>query len=363
MKMRVGLVGMRGMVGSVLLQRMLEENDFAGIEPIFFSSSQVGKPAPHFERLKYHDAYDLEELQHLDVILTCQGSGYTEKVYPALRKQGWEGYFIDASSHLRLHPDAQICLDPVNHALLEEALEQGVRTFVGGNCTVSLMLMVLSEVLRSGEVEYLTSSTYQAASGVGMQAITALLRQMQELSQHSDPDFQEMDKALHAYFNQDYSDQPMGGLLAGSLLPWIDSDLGQGVSREEAKMLPETLKIMSLGETIPMDTICVRVGVLRCHSQSITLKMKSDWSIERLEETIRAANPWAKVIPNQKEMTLEGLTPASISGTLNVAAGRIRKLNLPGHYYNLFTVGDQLLWGAAEPLRRMLKIIRKREKR
>lgn len=363
MKMRVGLVGTRGMVGSVLLQRMLEENDFLGIEPFFFSSSQVGKPVPHFERLKYHDAYDLEELEHLDVILTCQGSGYTEKVYAPLREQGWQGYFIDASSHLRLHPQARICLDPVNHTLLDDALEQGIKTFVGGNCTVSLMLMVLSEVLRSGEVEYMTASTYQAASGAGMQAITALLRQMKALGQHIDPDFQEMDKSLHAYFNQDYSDQPMGGLLAGNLIPWIDVDLGDGRSKEESKMFPETMKIMGLEQEIPMDSLCVRVGVLRCHSQAITLKMKSDWSVERLEETISSANPWVKVIPNQKEMTLEALTPATISGTLNVGVGRIRKLNLPGHYYSLFTVGDQLLWGAAEPLRRMLKIIRKRERR
>lgn len=362
MKMKVGLIGTRGMVGSVLLQRMLAEDDFAVIRPVFFSSSQAGLPVKGFSHLQYHDAYDLEHLADMDVLLSCQGSDYTAQVYDVLRQGGWQGYFIDAASYLRLRDESVICLDPVNCDLIKEAVRRGVKTFVGGNCTVSLMLMALSAVIKSGAVEWINAATYQAASGAGIQGVKALLREMQTLgniaAECDNTGFLELDGQLNAWLHEDHTEQVMGGVLAGSLLPWIDSDLQNGISREEAKMQPEAAKI--LGEAagfMPMDSLCIRVSAIRCHSQAITLKLRHDLSLEALAALIESANSWVKVIPNCKEDSLRELTPAHISGTLNIAVGRIRKLNLPGHYWSLFTVGDQLLWGAAEPLRRMLRFL------
>ncbi len=336
--MKLGLVGTRGMVGSVLMQRMQEEGDFKGVFPTFFSSSQVGRAVPDFAHCIYRDAYNLQELASMDVIITCQGSDYTEQVYASLRKI-WQGYWIDAASHLRLDDEAVICLDPVNGDLLKDALNQGKKTFVGGNCTVSLMLMALSKVLKTGEVESVTSMTYQAASGAGKTAMDALVYEMH-------------------HFGEVVPENPMGGPLAGSLLPWIDADLANGISREEAKMQAEAMKITGISMPIPMDSLCVRVGVLRCHSQAITVTMKNTMSLAEFTTLIANNNEWVKVIANAKAATLQGLTPIAVAGSLDIAVGRIRKFNVPGNVFALFTVGDQLLWGAAEPLRRMLNIVR-----
>ncbi len=354
MKLKVGLIGTRGMVGTVLLQRMLEENDFAEIDATFFSSSEMGQCVPIFPELYYKDAYDLAELGGMDVLLTCRGSEYTQAIYAPLRDAGWQGYFIDAASRLRLAEDSMICLDPVNGPQLRTALKAGIKTFVGGNCTVSLMLMALSQVIATGEVEFLTAVTYQAASGAGMQGMHALLEEMKVLGQRAPSDFILNPAHVYAGLGQR---SPLGGPLAGSLLPWIDTDSGEGISREEAKMSREAAKIMGLSDMPPMDSLCVRVGVLRCHSQALTLRFKRAFSEEEFTHLIQTANPWVQIVPNEKAASLQALTPAHISGHLRIAVGRIRKLNLPGHVWSLFTVGDQLLWGAAEPLRRMLRTL------
>ncbi|HEY6837114.1 MAG TPA: aspartate-semialdehyde dehydrogenase [Geobacteraceae bacterium] len=362
--MKVGLVGWRGMVGSVLLQRMQEENDFAGIEPVFFSTSQAGQPAPmNAGTLK--NASDIEELKKLDVILTCQGGDYTKAVHPELRKSGWKGYWIDAASTLRMEPNAVIILDPVNRNVIDAALARGDKDFIGGNCTVSLMLMALGGLFRAGLVEWLSSMTYQAASGAGAPNMRELLSQMgvlhgsvAELLKNPGSAILEIDRRVTAELRGDaIPKKEFGHALAGSVLPWIDREVEDGQSREEWKGFAETNKILGTTSPIPVDGICVRVGAMRCHSQAITIKLTKDVPLADLEELIKNDNQWVKFVPNTKAETLAQLTPAAVSGLLTVPVGRVRKMKMGPQYLQAFTCGDQLLWGAAEPLRRMLRIL------
>ncbi|SNB46503.1 aspartate-semialdehyde dehydrogenase [Geobacter sp. DSM 9736] len=362
--MKVGLIGWRGMVGSVLLQRMQEENDFAGIEPVFFSTSQAGQPAPmNAGTLK--NASDLEELKKLDVILTCQGGDYTKAVHPELRKSGWNGYWIDAASTLRMEPNAVIILDPVNRNVIDAALAQGQKDFIGGNCTVSLMLMGLGGLFRAGLVEWLSSMTYQAASGAGAPNMRELLSQMgvlhgsvADLLKNPSSAILEIDRKVTAELRGDAMPKKEFGFpLAGNLLPWIDREVEDGQSREEWKGFAETNKILGASSPIPVDGICVRVGAMRCHSQGITIKLNKDVPIADIENLIANDNQWAKLVPNNKADSLAQLTPAAVSGTLTVPVGRVRKMKMGPQYVQAFTCGDQLLWGAAEPLRRMLRIL------
>jgi aspartate-semialdehyde dehydrogenase len=362
--MRVGLVGWRGMVGSVLLQRMQEENDFAGIEPVFFSTSQAGGVAPmNTGTLK--DAADIAELKKLDIILTCQGGDYTKAIHPELRKQGWKGYWIDAASTLRMEKDAVIILDPVNRNVIDAALKNGQKDFIGGNCTVSLMLMALGGLFRAGLVEWLSTMTYQAASGAGAPNMRELLEQMGVLNA-SVADL--LSKPASAILDIDTQvtatlrggtmpTKEFGFPLAGNLLPWIDREVEDGQSREEWKGLVETNKILGSRTPIPVDGICVRVGAMRCHSQALTIKLNKDLPLADIENLIRNDNEWVRLVPNTKADSLAQLTPAAISGTLTVPIGRVRKMKMGPHYLSAFTCGDQLLWGAAEPLRRMVRVL------
>jgi aspartate-semialdehyde dehydrogenase len=362
--MKVGLVGWRGMVGSVLLQRMQEENDFAGIEPVFFSTSQAGAPAPMNAGPLKH-ASDLAELKKLDIIITCQGGDYTKAIHPELRKSGWNGYWIDAASTLRMEKDAVIILDPVNRNVIDVALANGQKDFIGGNCTVSLMLMALGGLFRAGLVEWLSSMTYQAASGAGAPNMRELLDQMGVL--HSsiagllkDPAsaILDIDRKVTATLRSDaVPKKEFGFPLAGNLLPWIDREVEDGQSREEWKGYAETNKILGTETPIPVDGICVRVGAMRCHSQALTIKLNKDVPIGDIEALIANDNGWVKLVPNTKADSLAQLTPAAISGTLTVPIGRVRKMKMGPQYLSAFTCGDQLLWGAAEPLRRMLRIL------
>ena len=364
--MKVGIVGWRGMVGSVLLQRMVEENDFAlGFEPVFFTTSQAGQAAPmNAGVLKSAD--DIAELKKLDIIITCQGGDYTKAVHSELRKQGWTGYWIDAASTLRMEPDAVIILDPVNRNVIDAALAKGQKDFIGGNCTVSLMLMALGGLFRAGLVEWLTSMTYQAASGAGAPNMRELLSQMGVLNgvvaeelKNPGSAILEIDKKVTATLRD--GSMPMkefGGYpLAGNVLPWIDREVEDGQSREEWKGFAETNKILGTTSPIPVDGICVRVGAMRCHSQGLTIKLKKDLPLADIENLIANDNQWVRLIPNNKAETLAGLTPAAVSGTLTVPVGRVRKMKMGPQYLQAFTCGDQLLWGAAEPLRRMLRIL------
>ncbi len=362
--MKVGLVGWRGMVGSVLLQRMQEENDFVGLEPVFFSTSQTGQPAPmNAGTLK--DASDLAELQKLDVIITCQGGDYTKSVHPDLRKAGWQGYWIDAASSLRMESDAVIILDPVNRNVIDTALANGQKDFIGGNCTVSLMLMAIGGLFRAGLVEWVSSMTYQAASGAGAPNMRELLAQMGHLHGSvagllEDPAsaILDIDSDVTASLNGVHlPKQEFGYPLAGSLLPWIDREVEDGQSREEWKGYAETNKILGYDSPVPIDGLCVRVGAMRCHSQALTIKLNKDLPIEEIEALLDNDNQWVKLVPNTKLATLEQLTPAATSGTLTVPVGRVRKMKMGPQYISAFTCGDQLLWGAAEPLRRMLRIL------
>ncbi|MSN26008.1 MAG: aspartate-semialdehyde dehydrogenase [Geobacter sp.] len=363
--MKVGIVGWRGMVGSVLLQRMVEEGDFnIGIEPVFFSTSQAGQPAPmNAGTLKSAD--DIAELKKLDIIITCQGGDYTKAVHPELRKQGWNGYWIDAASTLRMEDNAVIILDPVNRDVIDKALANGQKDFIGGNCTVSLMLMALGGLFRAGLVEWLTSMTYQAASGAGAPNMRELLSQMGALSgtvaeelKNPGSAILEIDKKVtEALRDGTLPTKEFGFPLAGNVLPWIDREVEDGQSREELKGFAETNKILGTVNPIPVDGICVRVGAMRCHSQAITIKLNKDLPIEEIENLIKNDNQWVKLIPNTKAETLAGLTPAAVSGTLTVPVGRVRKMKMGPQYVQAFTCGDQLLWGAAEPLRRMLRIL------
>jgi aspartate-semialdehyde dehydrogenase len=365
--MKVGIVGWRGMVGSVLMQRMQEENDFAGIEPVFFSTSQAGQVAPmNAGTLK--DASDIAEFKKLDVILTCQGGDYTKAVHPELRKQGWQGYWIDAASGLRMEPNSVIILDPVNRNVIDAALKNGQKDFIGGNCTVSLMLMALGGLFRAGLVEWLTSMTYQAASGAGAPNMRELLSQMGVLNgvvaeelKNPGSAILEIDRKVTATLRSDaLPTKEFGAPLAGNVLPWIDREVEDSQSREEWKGFAETNKILGTTSPIPVDGICVRVGAMRCHSQALTIKLNRDVPIADIEGLIANDNQWVKFVPNTKADTLAQLTPAAVSGTLTVPIGRVRKMKMGPHYLQAFTCGDQLLWGAAEPLRRMLRILMER---
>ncbi len=364
----VGFIGWRGMVGSVLMQRMTEERDFDGIRPVFFSTSQTGEEAPQFggHRSTLQDAFDIDALSALDIIISCQGGDYTNEVYPKLRRSGWSGYWIDAASALRMNDDAIIILDPVNGKHIEAGLNNGIKTFVGGNCTVSLMLMSLGGLFTNDLVEWASVATYQAASGAGARHMRELLVQMGALNAHVVKELQNPASAIldieqkvtEFTRNGSLPTEQFGAPLAGSLIPWIDKKLDNGQSREEWKGQAETNKILVRSQDIiPVDGLCVRIGALRCHSQAFTLKLKKDLPVAEIEALLSAHNEWVHVVPNDREITMRELTPAAVTGTLKTPVGRIRKLNMGPDYISAFTVGDQLLWGAAEPLRRMLNIL------
>jgi len=365
--MRVGFVGWRGMVGSVLMGRMLEENDFADIDAEFFTTSNVGGAAPNIgkDTPPLQDAYDIDALKSLDAIVSCQGGDYTGAVFSKLRSAGWDGYWIDAASSLRMDASAIIVLDPVNDSVIREGLAKGVRNYVGGNCTVSLMLMALGGLFKEGLVDWVSSMTYQAASGAGARNMRELLTQMGELrdcvaSELSNPAsaILDIDRKVVEKMRGDLSTAEFGAPLAGSLLPYIDKQLANGQSREEWKAQAETNKILGVdGAPIPVDGVCVRIGAMRCHSQAFTIKLNKDVPLEDIESLMAQANDWVKVVPNDRDATLQELTPTKATGTLSVPVGRIRKLNMGPKYLSAFSVGDQLLWGAAEPLRRMLRIL------
>ncbi len=366
---RVGFVGWRGMVGSVLMQRMREENDFADIaEPVFFTTSQVGQAGPDVGRevAPLKDAMDIDGLSVMDVIVTCQGGDYTNAVYPRLRAAGWKGYWIDAASALRMSEDSVIVLDPVNLDVIHDALRDGVKDYIGGNCTVSLMLMALGGLFRAKQVKWLSAMTYQAASGAGAKNMRELLVQMGALNAAVKPLLDdpasailEIDRQVADALRSDaFPTQNFGVPLAGSLIPYIDKQLGNGQSREEWKGQAETNKILGRRKKpIPVDGVCVRVGAMRCHSQALTIRLKDDVPLDEIEGMIAAGNDWVRLVPNDRESSMRELTPTAVTGRLHVPIGRVRKMNLGPKFVTAFTVGDQLLWGAAEPLRRMLRIL------
>lgn len=363
----VGFVGWRGMVGSVLMERMLEENDFSRIKPVFFTTSNVGGQGPdvgvEVDPLK--DAYNLDELAATDIILSCQGGDYTNKVFQPLRDKGWNGYWIDAASALRMNDDAVVVLDPVNLNVIEDALANGVKNYVGGNCTVSLLLLAIGGLFKADLVEWVSAMTYQAASGAGARNMRELISQMGYLRDSvadllADPASAILDidkKIVEAQRSTDFPITEFGAPLAGNLLPFIDSQLDSGQSREEWKAQAEANKILATEQVIPMDGTCVRIGAMRSHSQALTIKLKKDLPLEEIEKLISEANPWVKLVPNTREASMRDLSPAAVTGTLDIAIGRLRKMNMGGEYLNAFTVGDQLLWGAAEPVRRMLALL------
>lgn len=371
MNQAVGLVGWRGMVGSVLMQRMRDENDFSLFQPVFFSTSNTGGAAPAWAdgAGPLQDAYDIDALKKLPIILTAQGGDYTAAVYPKLRAAGWDGIWIDAASTLRMDKDAIIVLDPVNRAVIDAGLARGVKQFVGGNCTVSCMLMGLAGLFNHDLIDWMSSMTYQAASGGGAQHMRELLTQFGVLNtavSHllDDPAsaILEIDRGILSTQQDSALPQSHFGVpLAGSLIPWIDSDLGNGMSREEWKAEAETNKILGRGPdfgstAVPIDGLCVRIGAMRSHSQALTIKLKRDVPLDEITDILRAGSKWAKVIPNEREATMQQLTPVAVTGTLDIPVGRLRKMSMGPDYLSAFTVGDQLLWGAAEPLRRMLRI-------
>lgn len=364
---RVGLVGWRGMVGSVLMERMQAERDFDLIEPAFFSTSQVGSTGPAVGGgAPLADARDIDALKAMEVVISCQGGEYTNEIFPKLRAAGWSGYWIDAASALRMKDDTVIILDPVNRDVIQDALGRGVKNYIGGNCTVSLMLMAFGGLFKRGLIEWMTVMTYQAASGAGAQHMRELLQQMgavygaaADLLRDPSSAILDIDRRVTAKLRDgDFPVAQFGAPLAASLLAWIDKDLGDGRSREEWKGMAESNKILGRTDNpIPVDGICVRVGAMRCHSQAVTIKLTQDLSLEEIVATLAAGNEWVKLIPNEREATLAQLTPAAVSGSLDIAVGRLRKPAMGGEYLTGFTVGDQLLWGAAEPLRRMLRIL------
>jgi len=369
----VGLVGWRGMVGSVLIDRMAQENDFALIEPVFFSTSNAGGAAPAYAKNEttLQDAHDIEALKRCDIVITCQGGDYTNEVYPKLRAAGWNGHWIDAASALRMKDNAVIVLDPVNMPVIKKALAAGQRDWIGGNCTVSCMLMGVGALYKAGLVEWMSTQTYQAASGGGAQHMRELLTQFGTLNAEvrsllDDPKsaILEIDRKLVAKQRalSEAETANFGVPLAGSLIPWIDKDLGNGMSKEEWKGEAETNKILGQGQgfgtpAIPVDGFCVRIGAMRCHSQALTFKLKKDVPLADIEALIANDNAWVKVVPNTREATLKDLTPVAVTGTLTIPVGRLRKMAMGPEYLGAFTIGDQLLWGAAEPLRRMLRIL------
>jgi aspartate-semialdehyde dehydrogenase len=366
--MRVGIVGWRGMVGSVLLERMRAEGDFALIEPRFYSSSQAGAPAPSVGREvpPLLDAGNLDELAREDVIITAQGGDYTAATHAALRARGFDGYWIDAASTLRMDPGAVIILDPLNRSVIDAALKAGRRDFIGGNCTVSLMLLGLAGLISADLVEWITAMTYQAASGAGAANMKELILQMGYARDAAgaalaDPEVSalEVDARVQAALTGPGAPtREFGVPLAASLIPWIDKDLGNGQSREEWKAMAEANKILGReASPLPVDGICVRVGAMRCHSQALTIKLRRDVPLKEIEERLATAHPWARVVPNTREASIAELSPLAVGGTLTVPVGRLRKLPMGGEYLTAFTIGDQLLWGAAEPLRRMLRIV------
>lgn len=365
---RVGLIGWRGMVGSVLMGRMREERDFDHIEPVFFTTSNVGGKGPDIGRdvppLK--DAGSIDALKAMDVVITCQGGDYTKEIYPKLRASGWDGYWIDAASALRMQDEAIIILDPVNRQVILDGLQKGVKTYVGGNCTVSLMLMAIGGLFKQGLVEWVAPQTYQAASGAGARNMRELLRQMGAVSAEvktllDDPAsaILEIDRKVTDFLRSErYPLEAWPVPLAASLIPWIDVQLESGQSKEEWKAQVEANKILGRSDNpIPIDGLCIRVGAMRCHSQALTIKMTRDVPLDEIHGILAAHNDWVKVVPNDRQTSMEQLTPAAVSGTLAVPVGRMRKLTMGREYLSAFTVGDQLLWGAAEPLRRMLHIL------
>jgi aspartate-semialdehyde dehydrogenase len=370
--MKVGMVGWRGMVGSVLMDRMQAENDFSLIEPVFFSTSNAGGAAPEVPNAGAHrlgDAMAIEQLAKMDAIITCQGGEYTLEVYPKLRAAGWTGYWIDAASALRMDEQATIILDPCNMDVIRQALSQGRKEFIGGNCTVSLMMMALDGLLKADAIEWITAMTYQAASGAGAQNMRELLKQMGALhasvAHLLDDDrsaILEIDQKIASTMRSEaFPTAHFGTALAGSLIPWIDKDLGNGTSKEEWKGDAELNKILGrpaqgVGH-IPVESLCVRVGAMRCHSQALTIKLRQDLPLDEIEARLSQANPWVEVVPNTKPDSVAKLSPSYVTGTMRVPVGRLRKLSMGGQYLSAFTVGDQLLWGAAEPLRRMLRIL------
>jgi aspartate-semialdehyde dehydrogenase len=366
--MRVGIVGWRGMVGSVLVQRMREERDFEHLEPLFFSTSQAGGKGPAIGREvePVGDATDIAALKRLPVIVSCQGGDYTNDVYPRLREAGWRGYWIDAASALRMKDDAVIILDPVNLPVIKDALVKGTKSFIGGNCTVSLMLMGMAGLFQRDQVEWMTSMTYQAASGAGAANMRELVAQMARIGRAAQPLLDDPASAIldidrvvtDAIRARDLPKENFGQALAASLLPWIDKDLGNGQSREEWKAQAEANKILGRdGKQVPIDGVCVRIGAMRCHSQALTIKLRRALPLDEVEDMLAEGNEWVKVVPNRREESLAELTPGAVTGRLCVPVGRLRKLPMGNDYLAAFTVGDQLLWGAAEPLRRMLRIL------
>ena len=368
--MRVGLVGWRGMVGSVLMQRMKEEKDFDTIEPIFFTTSNVGGKGPDIGKdvppLK--DAKNIDELKAMDVIITCQGGDYTTEIHAKLRAAGWNGYWIDAASTLRMENGAEIILDPVNRNVIDAALAKGGKDFIGGNCTNSLLLMGVGGLFKAGLVEWVSSMTYQAASGAGAQNMRELISQMgaahasvADLLANPASAILEIDRKLaETMRSSQYPTDQFGVPLAGSLIPWIDKQLDNGQSKEEWKGQAEVNKILGTAQTIPVDGLCVRIGAMRCHSLALTIKLNKDLPLAEIESLIQGGNQWVKFVPNQRDISMRELTPTSITGGLQVGVGRVRKLNMGPEYISAFVCGDQLLWGAAEPLRRMLRILQER---
>ncbi len=365
--LKIGFVGWRGMVGSVLMERMSAENDFKGFEPRFYSTSQMGQPAPAVEldAPPVENARDIESLAAQDIIVTCQGGTYTNEIFPKLRGSGWDGYWIDAASALRMKDNCVIVLDPVNRDVIDDSLAAGVKNFIGANCTVSLMLMAIGGLFKEGLIEWLTSMTYQAASGAGAKNMRELVAQMAavgaagtEFIADENSNILDLDRTIAALLRSDsYPTANFGTALAGSLIPWIDVPLENGQSKEEWKGFAETNKILQSENPIPVDGICVRIGAMRCHSQALTIKLTRDTPVDEITDIIAGANDWVKVIPNTREDSTAALSPAAVTGRLDVPVGRIRKLNVGPCFITAFTVGDQLLWGAAEPIRRILNIV------
>jgi len=372
MNMRVGFVGWRGMVGSVLVQRMLEERDFERIDPVFFSTSRAGGAGPAIGAVatKVLDANDPRAFAALDAIVTCQGSDWTNAMYPKLRAAGFAGYWIDAANALRMNDDAVIILDPVNREVIDSALARGIRNYIGGNCTVSVMLMALAGLFRHDVIEWMTCMTYQAASGAGAQNMRELLQQMGEAHLAAkalldDPasSILDIDREVAGILRDErFPTEHFGVPLAGSLIPWIDKDLGNGMSKEEWKGGAEANKILGRGAAfgrpaVPVESLCVRVGAMRCHSQALTIKLRRDVPLDEVERILAGGNDWVRVVPNTRDESIRRLTPAAVTGSLEIPVGRLRKLEMGPQYLSAFTCGDQLLWGAAEPLRRMLRIL------
>jgi aspartate-semialdehyde dehydrogenase len=367
----IGIIGWRGMVGSVLLDRMREEKDFDHVTPTFFSTSQAGAAAPNIgaaaaQDARVQDAHDIAALAKLPLLISAQGGDYTQAIHPRLRAAGWQGYWIDAASSLRMEKNAVIVLDPVNLPVMQAAREQGLKDFIGGNCTVSLMLMAVGGLMRTGVVEWITAMTYQSASGAGAQHMRELLEQMGALHRTAAPLLQnpaagilDIDRAVSgALASSQFPRAQFGVPLAASLIPWIDKDLGTGQSREEWKAGAEANKILGTeAHPVPVEGICVRVSAMRCHSQALTIKLKRDLPLPEIEQLIAGANPWVRVVPNDRDSSIRELSPAAVSGSMNIPIGRLRKLAMGGEYLSAFTVGDQLLWGAAEPLRRTMRFL------